>query len=183
MAALVDGLVLAAEQVAHEVALHDGEASAVVEVGDGDAGRRGVDEVVGDQRAFEAELGIDGDLAEARARIGDDLDVGRSVAAHGAEGAVGDAVAGDEHAAGAKNVDAVAVLAGAAAVGPDAHDAVGGDDAAVLAGVGAPDLDAVVAAVGNVVVGNFQPRRVDAADGGLDDRVDGAVGDAAGSRR
>ena len=71
VAALVDGLVLAAEQVAHEVALHDGEASAVVEVGDRDAGRRGVDEVVGDQRAFETELGVDGDLAEARARIGD----------------------------------------------------------------------------------------------------------------
>ena len=103
------------------------------------------------------------------------------VAAHGAEGAVGDAVAGDEHAAGAENVDAVAVLAGAAAVGPDAHDAVGGDDAAVLAGLGAPHLDAVVAAVGDVVVGNLQPRRVDAADGGLDDRVDGAVGDAAGT--
>ena len=74
------------------------------------------------------------DLAEARARVGDDLDVGGGVAADGAEGAIGDAVAGDEHAAGAKDVDAVAVLAGAAAVGPDAHDAVGGDDAAVLAG-------------------------------------------------
>ena len=76
---------LAAEQVAHQVALHDGKASAFVEVGDGDAGCRGIDEVVGDQRAFEAELGVDGDLAEARARVGDDLDVGRSVAAHGAK--------------------------------------------------------------------------------------------------
>ena len=30
-------------------------------------------------------------------------------------------------------------------------------------------------------MGNLEPRRVDAADGGLDDRVDGAVGDAAGA--
>ena len=59
VAALVDRLVLAAEQVAHEVALHDRKAPAVVEVGDRDAGRRRVDEIVGDERAFEAELGID----------------------------------------------------------------------------------------------------------------------------
>ena len=43
----------------------------------------------------------------------------------------------------------------------------------------APHLDAVVAAVGDVVVGDLETRRVDAADGGLDDGGDGAVGDAA----
>ena len=104
-----------------------------------------------------------------------------AVAAHGGVGAVGDAVAGDEHAAGAEDVDAVAVLAGAAGVGADARDAVAGDDAAVLAGLRAPHLDAVVAAVGDVVVHDLEARRVDAADGGLDGGGDGAVGDAAGA--
>ena len=117
-----------------------------------------IDEVAGDERALEAELGVERDLAEAGADVGDDLHVGGGVAADRRVGAVGDAVAGHEHAAGAKNVDAVAVLPGAAAVGADALDAVVGDDAAVLAGLRAPDLDAVVGAVGDRVVQDVEAR-------------------------
>ncbi len=86
------------------------------------------------------------------------------VAADRRIGAIGDAVAGNEHAARAENIDAVAVLARAAAVGANAHDAVVGDDAAVLAGLRAPNLDAVVGAVDDGVVQDFQSRRVETAD-------------------
>ncbi len=98
--ALVDRLVLAPEEIAHQVALHDGKAAAFVEVGDGDARRRRVDDVVGDQRALESELGINGDFAQTRAGIADDLHVGGGIAAHRGKGAIADAVAGDKHAAG-----------------------------------------------------------------------------------
>ncbi len=183
VSALVDRLLLAAEQVAHQVALDDAEPPAVVEVGEGDAGRRRVDDVACDERPLESELRVDRHLAETGARIGDDLDVRCGVAAYGAESAVGDAVAGDVDAAGAEDVHAVAVLARAATIGADAHDAVARHDAAVLAGPGAPHLDAVVAAVGDVVVGDLYARGVDAADGRLQHIGDGAIGDATGTTR
>jgi len=94
-------------------ALHDREPAALVEVRHQDAGCGGVDEIVGDERALESELRVKRDLAEAGARVGDDLDVGGGVAADGGVGAVADAVAADQNAAGAERVDAVSVLAGA----------------------------------------------------------------------
>jgi hypothetical protein len=179
MAAFVDRLVLASKQVAHEVALHDGKTPTVVEVGHRDAGRGGVDEVTRDQRTLEAELGVQRHLAEPGAVVGNDPVVGGGVAAHGGVGAVGDAVAGDEDAAGPEDAHAFTVLARAASVGADAHDAVAGHDAAVLAGLRAPHLDTVVAAVGDVVVNDIEAQCVDAADGGLHGGGDGAVGNAA----
>src|SRR4051794_29022120 len=68
------------------------------------------------------------------------------VVSHGAEGAVPDHVVRDDHPAGAKQADAVAVLAGAAGARRDSADAVGGDERPVVALAGAPDLDAIVGA-------------------------------------
>ena len=47
-----------------DVALHDGDPSALVEIADGDADGRAIDGVVGDDRAFERELRIERDLAD-----------------------------------------------------------------------------------------------------------------------
>ena len=69
LAALVVGLVLAAHQIANEVALHDGEAAAVIEVGDGNARRGGVDEVVGDQRALESRTRRTSATSPSRAQL------------------------------------------------------------------------------------------------------------------
>ena len=102
------------DEIADEIALHHREPAALVEVGDRDAERGAVDDVVGDHRALEAELGIERDLAEAGAGVADDLQVRRGVAAHRREGGVADAVAAHDDIAGAEDVDGVAVLAGAA---------------------------------------------------------------------
>ena len=48
---------------------------------------------------------------------------------------LGNAVAGDENAAGAKDVDAVAVLARAAGCVADFRNPIAGDDSAVFLGV------------------------------------------------
>src|SRR5262249_30955913 len=150
--ALVLGLLLAAEEIAQHVALHNGEPPAFVEVRHRDAGGGDIDEVVGDQRALERKLRVERDLAEARAGVGDDLNVRGGVAADRGVGAVVDAVARHQDIPGSKRVDAVSVLAGAAAVGADALDAVVGDDAAILTLFRAPDLDTVVGAVGDAIV-------------------------------
>ena len=50
-------------QVPDDVALHDREPAAFVEIGDRDPDGGAVDAVVGDDRALEAELGIERDLA------------------------------------------------------------------------------------------------------------------------
>ena len=73
-----------------------------------------VDHVVGDQRAFKAEFRIDRDFAETFAAVGHDLDIVGGVAADRRIAAIGDAVLRHHDAAGAIDVDAVAVLAGAA---------------------------------------------------------------------
>jgi hypothetical protein len=66
-AALVLRLLLAAEQVAQDVALHDREPAALVEVRHRDAGGGGVDEVAGDERTLEGELGVERHLAQTSA--------------------------------------------------------------------------------------------------------------------
>ncbi len=148
--------VLAEEQIADEIALHHGEASTLLEVGDGDAHRRLVDEIVGNDHALEGELGIKGDLAHPGAGIADHLAVGARIGADGGEGAIGDAVCAHQHRACPEHIDTIAVLAAPAALGGDALDAVGGDEGAVLAGFRAPDENAVVAAIAHVIVADLE---------------------------
>ena len=81
-AALIILLVLAAKEVADQIALNDGEAAAFVEVGHRNARGRRIDEIVGDQCTFKTEFGIKRDFAEPFAAVCDDLDVGCRVAAH-----------------------------------------------------------------------------------------------------
>src|SRR5262249_28505150 len=133
------------QQVAHDVALHDRESAALVEIGDRDADRRAIDRIVGDQRTLEAELGIERDLARVADAVAFDLDVGGGVAAHRSEGAVADAIAARDHVRCAKYVDGVAVLARAAGAVVDVLDPVVDHEGAVVALGRAPDLDAVIA--------------------------------------
>src|SRR5262249_60566435 len=102
-------------EVADHVALHYGEPSALIEVRHRDADRRAVDHVVGDHRPLETELGVDPHLARGRAIVGDDLQIGRRIAAHAGERAAADAIALDDHVGGAEDIDAVAVLSRPAA--------------------------------------------------------------------
>ena len=60
-----------------------------------------------------------------------------------------DDVVRDDHVVGAEDVDAVAVLAGAAVARRDALDAVAGDDRAVVGRLPAMHQDAAIGAVGN----------------------------------
>ena len=158
-------------QVADDVAVHDREPSALVEIGDRDADRSAVDGVVRDQRALEAELRIERDLAHVGDAVAFDLEVRGGIAAHRRERAVADAVAAHDHIGGAEYVDGVAVLAGAAGAVVDRLDAVVDDHGAVVAGSAAPDLDAVVAGAGNGVARDQQRARIEGMD-----RDVGAVG-------
>ena len=102
----------------------------------------------------------------------DDLDVGRRIAAHRGIIAVADAVAAHDDIAGAKRVDGVAVLPGAAGTGLDVLDAVVEHQRAVIADRGAQDLDAVVVGAEDGVARDQQAPRVE-----RDDRGGGGVGD------
>jgi hypothetical protein len=157
-AARVD--ILAEEDVADEVALNDGEPTVLVEIGDRDAHRRVIDDVVGSHRALEGKLRIERDLTESRAGIADHLTVRAGIGTDRREGAIGDAVVAHHHRACTKHIDPIAVLATAAALCGDTLDPVGGNDGAVFADCGAPDEDAVVAAVAHMVVADFEPRCV-----------------------
>ncbi len=86
--------------VAHDVAAHGREPAALLEIGDRDAGAGLVDHVVGDQRAFEIELGIDRDFVEPDAIIADDLDVGGGVAADRRKRRLADDVVAHDHVVG-----------------------------------------------------------------------------------
>ena len=137
-------------QVADDVALHDREPAALVEIADRNPDRGAIDGVVGDHRALEGEFGIQRHLADVADAVARDLDVGRRIAAHRRIIAIADAIAAHDHVAGAKRVDGVAVLSGAAGAGLDVLDAVVEHLRAVVADRGAQDFDAVV--VGAVMV-------------------------------
>src|SRR5581483_8039793 len=64
-----------AGEVADDIAGDGRHAAAFLEVGDADPARRAVDDVVGDDRAGEGELGIETDLAEVAAIVAGDLDI------------------------------------------------------------------------------------------------------------
>src|SRR6185369_2273176 len=70
------------KQVADDVALHDGDPSAFVEVAHGYTERCAVDRVVGDHCAPEREFGIERDLADVADAVAGDLDVRRRIAAY-----------------------------------------------------------------------------------------------------
>src|ERR1039458_714864 len=147
-------------QIAHDVAVHRGKPAAFVEIGDGNSGLGAVDHVVGDYRALEAELGIDRHLVERGTVVADDLDVGRGVAADRGKGGVADVVAAHDHVGGAKDVDRVAVLAGAAAARAGVLDPVVGDRAAIRTLVALPKPDAAIAGLGDGVGGDQQAATV-----------------------
>src|SRR3990170_76229 len=171
--------ILAEEQVADQVALHHGEPASLIEVGDGDANGRPIDQVVGDHRALEGELGIERDLAEPRARIPDHLTIRAGIGADRREGAVGDAVSADQHGTRAKHIDSVAVLAAAAAPGGDPLDTVRRDDGGVLALLRPPHHDAVVAAVPHMVMRDLKTAGVLAKEAPFADVADLAILDPA----
>src|SRR3979411_3179561 len=138
-------------EIAEDVSLPPRDPAAFVEIGERDADLGAVDRVVGDDRALEAELGIERDLAERAAGIADDLDTRGGIAADRREGAVMDAVTAHDHVAGAVRIDGVAELTGAAGVVADFLDAVVEHHGAVLARNLAQDLDAVVAGLAHDV--------------------------------
>ena len=164
-------------EIADDIALDHREPAALVEVGDRHAKRGAVDDVVGDERALEAELGVERDLAEAGAGVADDLQVRRRVAAHRREGGVADAVAAHDDIAGAEDIDSVAVLAGAAGSGGNVLDAVVDDERAVIAGRATPDQNAAIAGAAHRVAGNAQAARVEREDANVSgaDDVSGDV--------
>ncbi len=139
-------------QVAYDIAGHSRQAAALVKVDDEDAVRRVVDEIVGNQRTLEGKFRIDRRLARAQALVGADDDVGRRVGTDRRKGAVGDMIARDQHIVGAEEVDAVAMLPGAAGPGADPGDAVAGHHGAVFALGPAVHQDAAIAAIGDLVV-------------------------------
>jgi len=87
--------------------LNDRKPSAVIEIGDGDAHRRAIDAVVGNDRAFEAEFGIERHFTRIADGIAFDVDVGGGVASHRGERAIADPVVFDDHVARAKHIDGV----------------------------------------------------------------------------
>src|SRR5262245_39536915 len=148
-------VVLAQEEVADQVALDDREPSPFGEIGDGDAARGPIDEIVGDDGALDGELGVDRDLAEARAGIPDHLAVRCGIGADGRDRAIGDAVAVDCDRASAKDADPVAGLA-AATARRDTRDAVCRDDGRVFTRLGPRHYDAVLAAIAHGVMGDLE---------------------------
>jgi len=135
------------DDIADDIVGDHRHVAALAEIGDADSGRGAIDDVVGDQRAGEGELRINADLAGVPAVVAEYLDVARRIGTHRGEGAIGNAVIGDDDAVGAENVDAIAVLAGAARLRRDTLDPVTGDDGTVIALAPAPDQDAAVAAI------------------------------------
>src|SRR6185312_9860383 len=131
-------------QAADQVALDDGEPAAVVEVGADDAERGAVDRIGRDHRAFEIEFSVERDLADGAAMVADDLDGRGGIAAHRGERAAADDVVAHDHAGRAEDVDAVSILAGAAAARADGVDGVVGDDGAVMTLGALPDADAAI---------------------------------------
>ncbi len=90
---------------------HHREPSALVEIA-GDDAEPAHRRCCGDDRALEAELRIDRDLAEVGRGVAGDLDVGSGIASHRRIGGPADAVAAHQDVAGAECVAGVAVLAG-----------------------------------------------------------------------
>jgi hypothetical protein len=115
----------------------------------------------GDDCAFKAKLGVKGDFARIVYAVALDVQVRGGIAAHGRKGAIHDAVAAHDHVCGTKNIDAIAILAGAAGAVADIFDPVVDDDRAVIAVDGAPDLDAVVARAIDPVARNQETRSVE----------------------
>ena len=161
--------------VAHDIAGAGRQVPAAVEIGNRDAGRRAVDDVVGDHRAREPEFGKDRHLARAEARVAADLRVVPRVHAHGRERAADDDIVAHDHAIGLIDVDAVARLPVAAAPPVDRLDPVAADDRAVVPVGAAPDADAGIAAPADVIAANHQAAAVLRMDGGVGQLVEAAV--------
>lgn len=62
-------------QVADQVALNNGQASAVIKIRDRNSDGCAIDRVVGDHRTFEAELGMERDFAQIRTAVAGDLQI------------------------------------------------------------------------------------------------------------
>src|SRR5690606_19241852 len=103
---------------------------------------------------------------------------------HSGEGAIGNVVIGNDDFVGLEDVDAITVLAVAAALPVDPADGVAGDDRAVAPGLVAPDADAGISGAGNAVAADHQAATVLAVDRRVAQFVEAAGLDrAAGAAR
>src|SRR5450631_691519 len=168
------------QQVADDVALHHRDAPALVEIADRDAYRRAFNGVVGDHGALKRKFGIQRHLADIADAVARDLDIGCRIAAHRGIVAIADAIAAHDHVAGAKRIDGVAVLSGAAGAGLDVLDAVVCDQRAVVADGVAQDFDAVVAGADNGVARNDEALRIERDNGCRGCRGNDVAADIAG---
>src|SRR5439155_7050725 len=158
------GVGACAGDLAHDIVGAHRKPAAFIEIGDRDAHRGIFDDIAGDDGTFKGEFDENGHFAEPRAGIVDDLAVVPGIIADRAKGTVTDAVLGDQHIAGAKYVDAVAVLAAAAVLRRDLLDAVAGDDRAVFALIARPHLNAVIADLAEMISGDFEALRIEAEE-------------------
>ncbi len=134
-----------------------------------------------DHRALETEFGVDGGLAGVEAGVAADLKVAGAVARGSAEKALSAMwLPETRHAIGAKDVDAVAVLAGAAAERRDVADAVARDDRAVVGDLPAMDENAAIAAGRHGVAGDLQAGAFDRKQASVSRAGNLAALDAAG---
>ena len=114
------------------------------------------------------------DLAEVGASVAADDDAGAAVVAHRRIGAAADRVAGDHDAAGAKDGNRRCRIARCLRSIADIADAVPRDARGVVAAGRAPNLNAVVAAALDAVVGDDEAGRIggkDAAGGDVANAV------------
>jgi hypothetical protein len=95
------------------------------------------------------------------------MQVRSGIAAHRRERTIVDSVATDDDVGGAKNIDAIAVLARSAGSVRDIVDLVIDHDGAVVAACRPPYLDAVVASQTNPVARNDKPATIEHVNGGI----------------
>ena len=132
----------------------------LLKVGDGYADGRPVHDIAIDDRALEGEFRIDARFAGIDAAVAGNQRVGGRIASNGGKGAIADVVVGDDASVGTEQVDAIAVLSGAAFRRANTAYAVAGDDRIVPPHIPAVNENAAVGAVGHGVVADGQPARL-----------------------
>src|SRR5690606_32877484 len=118
-------------------------------------------------------------FARAQTLVAGDLDVAGTVGADGGEGAVGDVVVCDDDVVGAEDIDAVAILAGAAAARADPLDTVVGDDGTVARRLPAMYENAAIGTVCDDVGCDPHPAGLDAVERIVGSTRDGRALDGA----
>src|SRR4029079_12305704 len=141
--------------------------------------RRALDVVAGNEHAFEAELRIDGNFARIADAVAFDMQIRGRIAAHGRERTIPDAIAAHNHIRGAKHIDRVAILAGAAEPVLHVLDAIIDDHRAIILRSRTPHLDARIAGVSDLIACDQKPARVENVDGNIGNFREGAVAELA----